>query len=92
MELVVWHQFQNPCIEHDLVHRNHHGSIPAHDCVTAVGQLQDAASLAAEENRMAAVIMLDQTAAFDLAVHQLLLVEMGPSTSAAALGSGSGAT
>ena len=67
---------QAHCIGHGLIHPNHHGSLPAHDCVTAVGQLQDAASLAAEDRNMAAVIMLDPTAAFDLVDHRLLLAKM----------------
>ena len=48
-----------------------------HDCISAVGQLEDAASLAAEDRRMAALVMLDQTAAFDLVDHELLLAKMG---------------
>ena len=64
------------CTRHGIIHQDHHGSIPAHDCVTAVGQVQDVANQAADMKKMAAVILLDQTAAFDLVPHNILLMKM----------------
>ena len=42
VELVVWDQLQDHCKRHNLIHKNHHGSVAGHDCVTAVGQVLDA--------------------------------------------------
>ena len=77
VELVVWDQLLNYCSKHGILHPNHHGSVPMHDCISAVGQLEDAASMAAEDRKMAALVMLDQTAAFNLVDHELLLAKKG---------------
>ena len=41
-----------------------------------MGQLQDAATKSADSKELKAVVMLDQTAAFDLVDHQILLAKM----------------
>ena len=68
-----FYQLQTHRISKCIIHPNHHGSIPDRDCVNAVGQVKDAVTRAVEDRQLAAVIMLDQTAAFDLVDHQLLL-------------------
>ena len=50
--------------------------MPLHDCVTAIGQLQDTVTLAAEQKSLAGVIMLDQRESYDLLDHEVLLVKM----------------
>ena len=47
-------QLQEHCPTNNIIHENHHGSIPGHDCTTAIGQALDASSLAAEDRMMAA--------------------------------------
>ena len=75
-KLVVWDQLQNHCSKYGIIHPNHQGSVPLHDCTSAVGQLEDAASMTAEDKKLAALVMLDQTAAFDLVGHGLLPAKM----------------
>ena len=76
VELVVWDQLMEHCLAHSLIHPNHHGSIPGHDCVTTVGHLQDKVTLTADNKLLSAVVMLDQTPAFDLVDHRVLLLKM----------------
>ena len=74
--LVVWDQLQAHCSSHNILHSNHHGSTPNHDCITVLGQLQDVATSAAEVRRLTAIIRLDQTAEYDLVDHPILLRKM----------------
>ena len=76
VELMVWDQLQEHCNIHGIIHDNHHGSTTSHDCVTAVGQIQDAGIRAVEDKKMTAVVMWDQTAAFELVDQGLLLSKM----------------
>ena len=76
-ELVMWDQLLKHCLKYHLIHPHHHGSMPFHDCVTAIGQLQDTVTLAADKKELSGIIMLDQTAAFDLVDHAFLLEKMG---------------
>ena len=50
--------------------------MPDHDCVTAVGHLQNTVTRAADKKHLTAVILLDQTTAYDLVDHQVLLWKM----------------
>ena len=74
--MVVWDQLIEHCLAHGLIHPNHHGSIPGHDCVTAVGHLQNTVTKAADARLLSAVVILDQTAAFDLVDQRTLLLKM----------------
>ena len=47
-----------------------------HDYVTALGPIQDATRRGADQREMAAVVMLDQTAAFNLVDHEILIAVM----------------
>ena len=76
VELVVWDQLMEHCLAHGLIQPNYHGSILGHDCVTAVVQLQDTVTLAADSKLLSAVVMLDQKVAFDLVDHRVLLLKM----------------
>ena len=76
VELVVWDQLLSHCVKHGLIHPHHHGSMPHHDRVTALSHLQDTVSKAAEGKNLAAVIMLDQTASYDMVDHGILLQNM----------------
>ena len=53
VELVVWDQLLGHCVDGGLLHPHHHGSNPNQDCVTALGNLQDAVTRAAEEKLLA---------------------------------------
>ena len=72
-ELVVWYQLQEHCTKHDIIPNSHHGSNQHQNCITALGQLQDTATQAGDLKKLTAIIMLYQTAAYDLMVHSLLL-------------------
>ena len=69
-------QLQQHCIKSGLLHPNHRGQVRDHDCVTAIGKVLDAVTRGAEQNKLAAVVMLDQTAAFVLVDHDLLLAKI----------------
>ena len=69
VELVVWDQLMGHTQRHHLLHPNHHGSLPGHSSATAICQVQDALTKAADAKHLAAVVLLDQKAAFDLVDH-----------------------
>ena len=73
VELVVWDQLMSHCVHHRIIHPNHHGSIPSHDCATALGQIQDLVTQAADRKQLAAVVMVNQTASYDLVDRRDLL-------------------
>ena len=61
---------------HDLFHGNHHGSLASHDTATALIQANTFCLEAAEAKKLAATLLVDQTAAFDLLDHSLLLSKL----------------
>ena len=76
VELVVLDQLLGHFVTHKLIHPNHHGSMPSHDCVTAVGHLKDTVTREADSKLMSAVMILDQSSAYDLVDHRTLLQKM----------------
>ena len=76
VELVVWDQLMSHCVRHHIIHPNHHGSLPSHYCATALGHIQDLVTQAADRRQLAAVVMEDQTAAYDLVDHRDLPEKM----------------
>ena len=58
---------------HGLFHRNHHGGIPHHSTDTALIQLHDMFLQAAKAKKLTAALLLDQSAAYDLLDHTILL-------------------
>ena len=55
---------------------SHHGSLPSLDTTTALLSVQKFMTEAAERKELAAMVFIDQTAAFDLVDHEILLVKL----------------
>ena len=60
-------------LANNLFHKNHHGGLPNHSTASALIQLHDMFLEAAEEKKLSAVLLLDQSAAYDLLDHNILL-------------------
>ena len=60
-------------ISHGLFHKNLHGGIPNHSTDTALIQLHDMFLQAAQSKKLTAALLLDQSAAYDLLDHAILL-------------------
>ena len=85
LEKVVFRQLVKYLEENNLVHPNLHGSRAGHDTSTALLQLYDKWVDELEDDKMVGVLICDQSAAFDLCDHRILLEKleiMGLQTSA----------
>ena len=76
VEVVVWEQLMDYTTQRHLLHPSHHGSVPHHSISTVIVQVCDAVTCAADQKLLAAVVLLDQKAAFDLVDHQTLAAKM----------------
>ena len=74
--MVVWEQLMDHTTQRHLLHPSHHGSLPGHSPATAIGQVHDALTRASDTKHLAAVLLLDQKAAFDLVDHGILVRKM----------------
>ena len=72
-EHIVHEQLTEHFTTHKLFHGNHHGSISGHDTSTALIQANNFCLEAAEAKKLSATLLVDQTAAFDLVDHSMLL-------------------
>ena len=66
-------QFVNHFVDHHLFHDDHHGSLKYHDTTTALLQVDSFRKEAANQRKLSATLFIDQTAAFDLVDHDVLL-------------------
>jgi hypothetical protein len=73
MEKVVFRQLVDYLEQNNLIHPNLHGSRAGHNTSTALIQLYDKWVEEVEEGMMVGVLLCDQSAAFDLCDHNLLL-------------------
>ena len=73
LEKIVFAQFVNYLEVNNLVHPNLHGSRAAHSTSTALIQLYDRWTDEIEKNKMVGVLICDQSAAFDLCDHKILV-------------------
>ena len=76
LEKVVFVQLSNYLEENNLVHPNLHGSRSHHNTATALVQLYDRWAEEIESSKMVGVLVCDQSAAFDLCDHTLLLEKL----------------
>ena len=87
MEKVVFSQLAKYLEENNIIHPNLHGSRPGHSTSTALIQLYDRWVEEVEDDKMVGVLLCDQSAAFDLCDHTILVQKlrlMGVEDSAAA--------
>ena len=73
MTKVVFSQLVNYLEQNNLIHPNLHGSRSGHNTSTALIQLYDKWVEEVEEDKMVGVLFCDQSAAFDLCDHNLLI-------------------
>ena len=59
--------------ENKLLHPNHHGGRKGHSTTTALVQMYNNWVEHMEEGKLVGVMMIDQSATFDLCDHQLLI-------------------
>ena len=76
VEYAVYDQVTKHFLSHNLFHRNHHGGLPHHSTGTALIQIHDLCLEAAEKKQLTAALLLDQSAAYDLLDHCILLKKL----------------
>ena len=76
LEKVVFGQFVQYLEQNHLIHPNLHGSRAAHSTSTALIQLYDRWAEECENNKVVGVLICDQSAAFDLCDHFLLVEKL----------------
>ena len=87
MEKAVFSQLAKYLENNNIIHPNLHGSRPDHNTSTALIQLYDRWVEEVEEGKMVGVLICDQSAAFDICDHAILVEKlklMGVNDSAAA--------
>ena len=73
VEYAAYDQVTEHFLQHDLFHKNHHGGLPHHSTATALIQMHDMFLEAADEKKLTAALLLDQSSAYDLLDHSILL-------------------
>ena len=76
VEYEVYDQVTQHFLKNGLFHENHHGGLPNHSTTTALIQLHDMFLQAAESKNLTAALLLDQSAAYDLLDHNILLQKL----------------
>ena len=76
VEYEVYDQVSQHFISHNLFHSNHHGGLPNHSTATAMIQLQDMFLQASVSKKLTGALLLDQSAAYDLLDHSILLKKL----------------
>ena len=76
LERVVFNQLVKYLEENRLIHPNLHGSRAGHSTGTALTQLYDTWVDEVEKGKMVGVLLCDQSAAFDLCDHYLLIEKL----------------
>ena len=72
VEKAVFNQLVKYLEENQLIHPNHHGGRKGHSTTTALVQMYNTWVEQMEEGQMVGIMMIDQSAAFDLCDHVLL--------------------
>ena len=76
LEKIVFKQIIEHVEGNKILHARHHGSRAMHNTSTAVLEMHNKWINILEEGDMAAIMMLDLSAAFDLVRHDLLLQKL----------------
>ena len=76
LEKIVFSQLVQYLEDNNLIHPNLHGSRSAHNTSTALIQLYDKWADEIDEGKMVGVLVCDQSAAFDLCDHYLLVEKL----------------
>ena len=76
LEKAVFNQLVEYMEGNSLIHPNLHGSRAGHSTATALSQLYDTWIEEVEQGSMVGVLLCDQSAAFDLCDHYLLIEKL----------------
>ena len=76
VEYAVYVQVVEHFTVNKLFHENHHGGLAGHSTATALIQLVDMWLESAEKTELSASLLLDQSAAYDLVDHSILLQKL----------------
>ena len=76
LEKAVFSQLVEYLENNQLIHPNLHGSRTGHSTATALSQLYDTWVEEVEEGKMVGVLLCDQSAAFDLCDHLILIEKL----------------
>ena len=76
LDKVVLKQLLTYLVENNLVHEGHHGSLKGRSTTTAVVTIMDTWAKMIEDNQEIAAVAMDQSAAYDLIHHEILLSKM----------------
>ena len=76
LDKVILKQVLTYLVENDLIHESHHGSIKGRSTTTAVATIMDTWTNLIEQGNEIAAIAMDQSAAYDLIDHTILLRKM----------------
>ena len=73
VEKAIFNQLVEYLDENKLIHPNHHGGRKGHSTTTALVQMYNTWVEQLEEGQLVGIMMIDQSAAFDLCDHELLI-------------------
>ena len=76
LDKVVSNQILEHLVENSLIPHEHHGGVGGNNTITAIATMVDQWAYSIENNQSLAIIILDQTAAYDLISHPILLKKM----------------
>ena len=76
VEYEIYDQVTQHFLTHDLFHSNHHGGLPNYSTNTALIQLHDILIQAAESTKFSGALLLDQSAAYDLLGHTIMIKKL----------------
>ena len=76
VEKVVQLQIVDHFRKNNLFHENHHGGLAHHSTCTALVQIYDILLRSSEDKKISAALLLDQSAAYDLLDHRILLEKL----------------
>ena len=72
-EMAAHDQIRDHFVNNDLFHSGHHGTVPNHDTTTAMINIHEFNLKSAEEKIVSGMVLIDQTSAFDLINHKILI-------------------
>ena len=75
-EMAAHDQIRDHFISNNLFHDGHHGTVPNHDTTTALINIHDFNLRGAEDKMVTGMVLLDQTSAFDLINHKILVSKL----------------
>ena len=76
IEKIIFNQLTNYLESNQLIHPNLHGSRSGHNTSTALIQMYDQWVEDVEQGKLVGVLMCDQSAAYDLCDHKILLQKL----------------